>query len=254
MSVLAGLGLGASVLGGLLNTGSSYLNTNKTIQANKDLAEYAYNKDFEMWNLNNEYNTPAAQMARLEEAGLNPNLVYGSGSVAGNTSSQVPKYNVPESEYKYQGEIGVADGISMYQDFSVKQAQVDNLKAQNDLIIQQAVTEAVRSAELGVKTAKGEFDLNLARDLRETSLETAAMNLRNMQLDTVLKKQKSQMYPLERKSLEQQIEEKRLKNELRKYGVTDSDNLFIRILTRILNESGILSGLSDFSLPFKLGR
>lgn len=30
-----------------------------------------------MWNLNNSYNTPSAQMQRLREAGLNPNLAYG---------------------------------------------------------------------------------------------------------------------------------------------------------------------------------
>lgn len=33
-----------------------------------------------MWHMQNEYNTPAAQMQRLKEAGLNPNLVYGQMS------------------------------------------------------------------------------------------------------------------------------------------------------------------------------
>lgn len=36
--------------------------------------ENAYN--LEMWNLANEYNSPAAQMQRYQDAGLNPNLVY----------------------------------------------------------------------------------------------------------------------------------------------------------------------------------
>lgn len=39
------------------------------------------------WNLANDYNHPLQQMARLKEAGLNPLLVYGSGSVTGNTTS-----------------------------------------------------------------------------------------------------------------------------------------------------------------------
>lgn len=38
------------------------------------------------WNLQNNYNHPIQQMERLKAAGLNPLLVYGSGSVAGNTS------------------------------------------------------------------------------------------------------------------------------------------------------------------------
>ena len=38
------------------------------------------------WNLMNDYNHPIQQMERLKAAGLNPLLVYGSGSVAGNTT------------------------------------------------------------------------------------------------------------------------------------------------------------------------
>lgn len=244
MSVLAGLGLGASVLGGLLNTGTSIANTNKTIQANKDLAKYAYDRDLEMWNATNAYNSPTAQMQRLQDAGLNPNLVYGTGAV-GNTSAPPPKYNVPESDYKYQGDIGIAQGISMYQDFSVKQAQVDNLKAQNDLIIQQAVTEGVRASELGTKNARNEFELNLAKELRETSLETAKSNLRNLQLDTTLKTQKSEMYPLERKSLEESIKQSQFETGNRGFGVRGNDPILARIIARLLNELGFTS-FGDF--------
>lgn len=39
------------------------------------------------WNLANDYNHPIQQMERLKAAGLNPLLVYGSGSVSGNTTS-----------------------------------------------------------------------------------------------------------------------------------------------------------------------
>lgn len=37
-------------------------------------------QQWDMWNAQNAYNTPAAQMERLKAAGLNPMLVYGSGS------------------------------------------------------------------------------------------------------------------------------------------------------------------------------
>lgn len=40
------------------------------------------------WNLANDYNHPIQQMERLRAAGLNPLLVYGSGSATGNTTSQ----------------------------------------------------------------------------------------------------------------------------------------------------------------------
>lgn len=44
--------------------------------------EQAFTLD--MWNLTNEYNSPAAQMQRYQDAGLNPNLIYGQQ----NTTSQ----------------------------------------------------------------------------------------------------------------------------------------------------------------------
>lgn len=42
--------------------------------------EQAFN--LELWKLQNEYNTPAAQMQRYQDAGLNPNLIYGQQNVA----------------------------------------------------------------------------------------------------------------------------------------------------------------------------
>lgn len=43
-------------------------------------------QQFKLWELNNEYNTPANQMARFKEAGLNPMLIYSQGT-PGNSNS-----------------------------------------------------------------------------------------------------------------------------------------------------------------------
>uniref|UniRef100_A0AAU8B289 DNA pilot protein n=1 Tax=Dulem virus 76 TaxID=3145787 RepID=A0AAU8B289_9VIRU len=47
----------------------------------------ANNMAMTAWHLTNDYNHPIEQMNRLKAAGLNPLLVYGSGSVTGNTTS-----------------------------------------------------------------------------------------------------------------------------------------------------------------------
>lgn len=39
--------------------------------------------NLDVWNMQNEYNTPAAQMLRYQDAGLNPNLIYGQSNMAG---------------------------------------------------------------------------------------------------------------------------------------------------------------------------
>lgn len=102
--------------------------------ASMELAKYQYQRDLEMWNRANEYNSPQEQMKRLEAAGLNPNLVYGNGAV-GNSSGQLPKFNAPNLQFGIPNPAeGLPNTISMFQDFQIKQQQLDNLRAQEEAI------------------------------------------------------------------------------------------------------------------------
>lgn len=101
-------------------------NTDKTIAENKRLAEYQYSKDLEMWNRGNVYNNPLEQMKRLKAAGLNPNMVYGSGSAAGMAAGQLPKYNAPTVSYNYEPPVDLPSVISAFQDFRLRNAQIRN--------------------------------------------------------------------------------------------------------------------------------
>lgn len=80
------LPLVGDVASGLFGIGSQ-ASSNK---ANMELAKYQNEWNEYMWNKQNEYNTPKNQMARYLEAGLNPNLIYGSGSASAGNSSSVP--------------------------------------------------------------------------------------------------------------------------------------------------------------------
>lgn len=88
------LSAGITAAGGLISSIFGKKSQDDTNKANMELAKYQYDKALEMWNKQNEYNTPYAQRRRMEEAGFNPNLVYGHGSVA-NTASPAPQYNSP---------------------------------------------------------------------------------------------------------------------------------------------------------------
>lgn len=57
------------------------------------LSNFEFKQNKEMWDLMNEYNSPASQMQRFKEAGLNPMLIYSQGN-PGNASSQV-QYKAP---------------------------------------------------------------------------------------------------------------------------------------------------------------
>lgn len=134
--VVAGALIGG--LGSLLGSGISYASQRdaQTRQnaANRALAEYQYSKDLEMWNRQNLFNMPSAQMARLKQAGLNPNMVYGTGSAAGITSGSMPRYQAPQMRYDVAIPQDIFSGvIGAYQDYQVKAAQIDNLREQRYL-------------------------------------------------------------------------------------------------------------------------
>ena len=72
---------GLNVVGNMI--GNSQAQANQQKQNEFNAAEAQKTRDWQemMWNKNNEYNTPLAQVNRLQEAGLNPNLVYGNGTM-----------------------------------------------------------------------------------------------------------------------------------------------------------------------------
>lgn len=71
-----------SLIGGAFNLGGMALQH----KYNKEMADLQSKYNMDMWQLQADYNSPTAQMSRLREAGLNPNLAYGSAST-GNMSS-----------------------------------------------------------------------------------------------------------------------------------------------------------------------
>nr|QQL13309.1 MAG: DNA pilot protein [Microviridae sp.] len=117
-------GLG-SLFGSALGFGSQQMTNAQSME----LAEYQHQKNLEMWHRQNEYNSPTAQMQRLKDAGLNPNLVYGNGAV-GNASSEPPRYQAPTlGAYTNFGDLGVGNGMDAYLRAKMQEEQIKNVQA-----------------------------------------------------------------------------------------------------------------------------
>mgnify|MGYP006967683668 CR=1 FL=1 len=185
------MAVGAAIIGGLGSIVGSAIGANAQRQANiqnMQLAKYqnnwqtaendkAYARSVEMWNMQNQYNSPTAQMSRLRQAGLNPNLVYGSG-VTGNNAGSTPQYQPAKIQRAtmepYRGwNLGISDAVSTFMAMRQNKAQVENMEAQNKLIKEQARTEGIRQGNIAMSTARSGFDLNLARELRNVSIDRA---------------------------------------------------------------------------------
>lgn len=105
------------------------------------------------WRLANDYNHPIQQMERLKAAGLNPNLVYGSGSVTGNTTGAPSLVGggistQSESAFKALGSIlGAAQG----------KAQLNATNAAAQASSAAAGASGAQAANLGAQTAQTEI-------------------------------------------------------------------------------------------------
>lgn len=101
------------------------------------------------WQLANDYNHPIQQMERLKAAGLNPNLVYGSGSVAGNTTS-APSLVGGGVSTKTESAIR---GLNQIMSFAQGKATIDQTRASTQASAAAAGASSAQAANLNQQTA-----------------------------------------------------------------------------------------------------
>ena len=146
---VTGTGLAvASGVSGLVQGLSSIFGQRSANQTNIQLAREQRQWDLDMWNRQNEYNNPKNQMLRLKAAGLNPNLVYGSGSVSGNVTGSSPKASVSRVENVMAGFRPMdylMSALGAYQSLRKNEADVDLTIANKELAERKAQTETVNS-------------------------------------------------------------------------------------------------------------
>lgn len=90
---------GQMVLPPAINAIGGWLGAGQQSDANIHMAKRQFRWQRNLINEQNEYNSPANQMKRYKEAGLNPNLMYGQGS-PGNWSSTPSAPNLQAGDYQ----------------------------------------------------------------------------------------------------------------------------------------------------------
>lgn len=127
----------------------------------------------EWWKMQNEYNHPRSQMQRLQEAGLNPNLIYGD-SVAGATGKA--------------DSVGVPDRVSNFGNPVATFQDIRQSNAQTNLLALQATTEMQRAGLVKAQKAKTWEDANrssqdyrLTEDTYLDSVQLKRLAVQNVQ-------------------------------------------------------------------------
>lgn len=107
----------------------------------------------QMYERNNSYNSPAAQMQRLKDAGLNPDLMYSRGDVGNATAPEAPtqaptpRYNViPTNTYGQTAQIAADAGLKSAQarlaDSQSKKTDTEESLLTADYLLRKARTES----------------------------------------------------------------------------------------------------------------
>lgn len=91
----SGGNLGSAIAAPLVSGAMGLLGGYAQYEWNKKLAAQQNQYNLDMWRMQADYNSPQSQMRRYEQAGLNPNLIYGQGSNGNMTSA--PQMVTPQA-------------------------------------------------------------------------------------------------------------------------------------------------------------
>lgn len=127
------IGAGIGMLGSAISQRQNY-------KYSKKLMELQYQQNLDLWNKQNEYNSPTAQMQRLQAAGLNPNLVYGS-SVSGNSSNNTSTSLGSVAPFDYSD--SMFKGVSAVTNMKLARSTVRRQETQNQLDLALAANKAL---------------------------------------------------------------------------------------------------------------
>lgn len=142
--------MAASAIGAIGNFFTGGASARKQYQYQSKLMDKQNQQQIDFWKMNNEYNTPFNQRARLEQAGLNPDLMYGGSGNIG--QSQMPSAASPGSAPNVDYG-SFSDNLRFAMQALVMDAQVSKIEHENQLLAEQALNQA-EQRELWAAQAK----------------------------------------------------------------------------------------------------
>ncbi len=141
--------MAASAIGAIGNFFTGGASARKQYRYQSKLMDKQNQQQIDFWKMNNEYNTPFNQRARLEQAGLNPDLMYGgSGNMYQSQMPGAASGSAPNVDYG-----SFSDNFRFAMQAQVMDAQVSKIEQENKLLAEQALSQA-QQRELWAAQAK----------------------------------------------------------------------------------------------------
>lgn len=212
-----------------MNAGFTAKSNRKTRRFNEAMWERQRDLDQQNWHMQNEYNLPKNQMARLKEAGLNPSLVYGNGATT--TAQGVDSHAAaPYKDEAFQVDKGIiGDTIGDIQSMktnpiqkSLLQQNLANAEKVEKLTEAQTLHTLAETDKVTQGNASGAIDLEVKKALHADGL-VETNEREKFTINTYEREKRQEELHWQRKFNEMSKEQKRaeinrLEAELRKMG------------------------------------
>lgn len=240
------MGIGASGFTGALST---EMNNRAARKREREARQW----NLDQWHRQNEFNHPLQQMSRLQEANLNPHLIYGTqpSSATGNADTVHPAKAPPTERIEFEPLARINDFHKAKQ----IQATTDNLQEQNKVLQEDQNLKAITAAGKITENLQKSHDYGIAKELRETSIQTQKEALENLkqnvsgmrisnQINRESMNDQIMLHKLKLDNIKQDTNSKRkrarldeLEADLMKHGAQKTDNIFLRMLLRDINSA-----------------
>lgn len=266
MSAIVAGGIAAA--GALLGQGVSAYSAGKMNKRAEKFAWKMYDKQrndaLSDWEMTNAYNDPSSQMQRLQNAGLNPNLVYGNGATT--ESASVRGSSVSSPNFK---PVQMDLGSVVQQAMATKQLQANiaRTEAETDAInartvsqrFQNGVNEAIGIEKMWERYSN-ESDM-IANKFQKENLEFEAWKSGALTDGAVSKNSPvvrairagydSAVQQLKQAKVQEDISRataiiKNFEANLAKQGVSPNSPWYVKFLGDLLQSTGLLNKLNPF--------
>lgn len=231
---------GASIAGQGINAIAQGSMNRKTRQFSEKMYNRQRQDSLSDWAMQNEYNSPQAQMERLRNADLNPNMVYGTGAVANNSSA--PRGASAPNWSPQAPQFSPSQSLEAFTNTRVQQAQYDNLRMQKTLMAQDLISKTLENRKKAV-------DADVKEALKQNTLNAsyAATSLIQANLTESWQRQefRSEQGTLTTEIMKNQLLESAIRIREKETGITLKEQEIERIkkLIELMDKDGKLKDL-----------
>lgn len=282
VTTAAAITAGVSALSGGAQAYATGKQNKKSRAFSREMYEKTKADNLKFWDMQNQYNSPEAQMERLKSAGLNPNMVYDKGGAV-QSAGNIPTPDVQGGQFRTPDFAPISGAVQGYFDTKIKQAQYDNLMAANTSIQQEAILKAaqtlaatestkgqsianalaqtnfqysVEGARLANEQTRANTQYTLSENERKSALQAptlaaAVENVLRIKAETANTNAARGQINQTIKNLQQDYRLKEFEEDLAKQGIYKNDPLWSRALAQFIE--GLTGGMSMKDLGNKTG-